>query len=92
MGSYNENMYASVLNYFNVTNVHDRKMIANKLSKEYAKHSCIDNYRICLSDMRKTKSNEYKIALDTGCCGFYDEYLYNEVSGNYYWIGFNHGH
>ena len=39
MMTHNESLYSNVLDYFNVTNKHDRRMIVNRLSKEYAKHS-----------------------------------------------------
>lgn len=92
MMSYNESLYADVLDYFAVTNTHDRKLIANRLSKAYKNKYCIDNYRICVSDNNKIASEEYIEIEKKGCCGFWDEFIFNEVTGNYYWVGFNYGH
>lgn len=92
MISHNEKIYASLLNSFNVYDIHDRKLLANRFSKAYKKHSCCDNYRICLSDVNKKVTDQYIAIESQGCCGFFDEYISNPITGNCYWIGFNHGH
>ena len=90
--SYNENLYKKFLDAYNVENMHDRKLLANKLSKAYKDKSCCDNFRLCFSDESKNKTSEYIEALNSGCCGFYDEFITNPLTNNSYWIGFNYGH
>lgn len=88
----NVDRYASVLNEFKINNEHDRKFIANKLGNLYKKYDCIDNYRICKSDKDGTETELYEFLKCRGCCGFYDELIYNDVTKTYYKFGFNHGH
>ena len=90
--SYNEKIYAHLLNVFEVTNKHDRKLLANKLSKAWKERDCCDNFRICHSDDDRTQTINYKGIQNEGCCGFYDLYVKNPLTNNSYWIGFNHGH
>lgn len=88
----NVERYASLLDEFKIENVHDRKFIANKLGNLYKKYDCIDNYRICISDKDGTETELYEFLKHRGCCGFYDELIYNDVTKTYYKFGFNHGH
>ena len=90
--NHNETIYKRLLDYHNITNKHDRKLLSNRLNNAYRYKNCQDNFRICFSDIDRTMTDEYKQSLKNGCCGFFDDYIFNEVTGNYFWIGFNYGH
>lgn len=90
--SFNERIYSNLLDFFDVVNTHDRKLLANKLSSAWKTRSCCDNFRICQSNDDKIVTEEYKKLESNGCCGFFDEYIKNPITGNSYWIGFNYGH
>ena len=90
--SHNLEIYGRMLSSFGINGEFDRKYLANKLSNAYRGRYCIDNYRVCKSDEDKQKSAEYLKLQEGGCCGFYDEFVYNPTTDNYFWIGFNYGH
>lgn len=90
--SHNYKIYSELVKSFGLTNEHDIKFISNKFGKVYSKYDCIDNYRVCLSDKQMLKSDDYLNIVSNGCCGFYDKHIYNPLTGNYYFIGFNYGH
>lgn len=90
--SHNYKIYSELVKSFGLTNDHDIKFISNKFGKLYSKYDCIDNYRICVSDNQMLKTNAYLNIVENGCCGFYDKHIYNPVTGNYFFIGFNYGH
>jgi hypothetical protein len=90
--SHNLGLYKSFLERSGVMNIHDQKLLSNKLSGVFQDLDCSDNYRVCVSDVNKFKSEEYTTIKNRGCCGEYDEFVYNPVTGNYFWIGCNYGH
>lgn len=90
--THNMKIYAAMIQNFNIESHHDIRFIANKFGKLYKKHDCVDNYRICKSDVSGTKTQEYINIQSTGCCGSYDKLIRNPHTNNYFMIGFNHGH
>lgn len=90
--THNMKIYANMIKCFNVESHHDIRFIANKFGKFYKKYDCIDNYRICKSDVSGTKSHDYINIQTSGCCGSFDKLIYNQLTNNYFMIGFNHGH
>lgn len=93
--TYNTKLYGKmVLRYFPDINEHDYYLLCNKLSKMYKdiNDPCNNNWRICKSENGKDITPEYRERRSSGCCGTYDKKIYNEVTGNTYFIGCNYGH
>ncbi len=88
--TFNERLYWPLLTEFKVENRHDTKMIANKLSSLYKKYPKRYSERICLSDENKTKTELYEYIYRHSRYESYDIHMYNEVTGNYYWVGFSY--
>lgn len=72
----------------------DIRWLANKVTKAMGKtkDSCIDNFRACYIPPDGKASDDYNRRLGNGCCGFHDQVVINELTGNKYKIGFNYGH
>lgn len=76
---------------FEITNVHDQKYIANKISNYHSKYKGnISSIRVCYSDSIGTMDKLYRYILKNHYGKNIDELYYNVVTGNYIKLGLSH--
>lgn len=68
--------------------------LARANQREPDMRDCQDNFRACrkVGVGKRAWSEAYQRARDQGCCGYFDQYFKNPVTGNEFYIGFNFGH
>lgn len=62
-----------------------------RLEREMEGESCVDNRRCCDADDPEDVEF-YMKAMDSGCCGFFDDGARHPVTKTYIWYGCNFGH
>lgn len=83
----------SLVDDFEITNVHDQKFIWNKMSNQYKHYDGkIDSFRVCYSNENGEYDKLYRhIKKYQKQWNSYDRLYYNDVTGKYIMIGFGYG-
>lgn len=90
--TYNSEIYDCIV-FSEVDNQHDYNFLCNELAKLYKwcdkTGGCVDAVRCC-----KDNYGEYTAAFASAitCCGIANRKIFNKITGNTFWIGFNYGH
>lgn len=74
---------------FEITNEHDQKFIANKLSNHYSKYGELYDIRVCYSDESGSSDRMFKYIKRNGRYTAFQKLYHNEVTNNYMLVGFD---